>query len=163
MCCFLFQLTAEPNRPNSWFRQCCHSTPYIFQELRTQPNQVWIFSTGPESYLKYREQIPLLRGLMMEKWTITIFPFTQFIYHQHWIAKKNCTYMLRWKISNLKEALNEIVLNRLYSSSLYYSIYLCNTCKTKAVSILVKLLLFDYQKKSFTTLINKETCIFIIY
>ena len=27
---FLFQPTAEPNRPNSWFRLCCHSIPYIF-------------------------------------------------------------------------------------------------------------------------------------
>ena len=24
------QPTAEPKRPNSWFRRCCHSTPYIF-------------------------------------------------------------------------------------------------------------------------------------
>ena len=28
--CFLFQLMAEPNRPNSWFWQCCHSTPILF-------------------------------------------------------------------------------------------------------------------------------------
>ena len=28
--CFLFQPMTKPNRPNSWFRQCCHSTPYIF-------------------------------------------------------------------------------------------------------------------------------------
>ena len=30
---FLFQPTAEPNRPNSWFRWCCHSTP-IFSMVR---------------------------------------------------------------------------------------------------------------------------------
>ena len=28
--CFLFQPTTESNRPNSWFRQCCHSTHCIF-------------------------------------------------------------------------------------------------------------------------------------
>ena len=37
--CFLFQLTAEPNRPNSWFRQCCHSTPYIFHD---QDVNMWL-------------------------------------------------------------------------------------------------------------------------
>ena len=30
---FLFQPTAETNRPNSWFWRCCHSTPYIFHAI----------------------------------------------------------------------------------------------------------------------------------
>ena len=36
---FLFQQTAEPNRPNSWFRRCCHSTPYIFHD---QDVNMWL-------------------------------------------------------------------------------------------------------------------------
>ena len=31
--CFLFQPTAEPNQPNSWYRRCCHSTPYVFSYI----------------------------------------------------------------------------------------------------------------------------------
>ena len=39
---FLFQQMDEPNRPNSWFRPCCHSTPYIFHAKYSPISYLWI-------------------------------------------------------------------------------------------------------------------------
>ena len=45
---FLFQSTAEPNRPNSWFRRRCHSTPYNCHGHHIRFSHfIWKCSAGP--------------------------------------------------------------------------------------------------------------------
>ena len=44
--CFLFQPTAEPNRPNNLFQRCCHSTSYIFHR-KTETSISFVFQTHP--------------------------------------------------------------------------------------------------------------------
>ena len=38
-----FQPMADPNWPNSWFRWCCHSTPYIFHDAMLWPLKAIVF------------------------------------------------------------------------------------------------------------------------
>ena len=66
---FLFQPTSEPNRPNSWFRRCCHFTPYIFHGLSLRKK--WICNNF-QSKSKCFQKLHAMIGSIWKKFWIKL-------------------------------------------------------------------------------------------